>query len=88
MTPAVARETRVEKRDAAKAYLGLSDAAFARLARRFRRKIDPVEFVLLWRDGASASDIAERFDLRREDYVTQARRALGCPPRAPGGRTQ
>lgn len=85
MIPAVSRETQMSRRAEAMAYAGLDDAAFGRVRRRYRRKVDPVEFILAWRDGASAREIAGRFDLLDENYVSVVRAALGLRPRGPGG---
>lgn len=85
MIPPVPHETLVSRRAEAMAYAGLDEDAFHRLRRRYRRKVDIVEFILMWRDDAAAREIAERFDLCAESYVSAVRRGLGLPPRGPGG---
>lgn len=88
MIPSISRETQVRKREAARAYAGLDDLAFTRLRRRHGRKVDIVEFILMWRDAAPARDIADRFELRDTNYVSAVRKRLSLPPRARGrGRT-
>ncbi|MCM0018414.1 MAG: hypothetical protein NBV67_00305 [Tagaea sp.] len=81
MSETVFRETQVQRRDAANAYARLDDLAFARLNRRFQRKVRLVDFILAWRDGEQCRDIADRFDLRDVGYVSALRRRLRLPPR-------
>jgi hypothetical protein len=83
---AISRETQAEKLEAAKAYAGLDDRAFSRLRRRHGRKVEIVEFILMWRDEAPAREIADRFALRDINYVSAVRKRLGLPPREQGGR--
>ncbi|MCA3264949.1 MAG: hypothetical protein ING19_02675 [Azospirillum sp.] len=86
MSGLVPQETQVARREAARLYAGLDDAAWRRLRRAFRKKVDPVEFALMWRDGVPVKAIADRFGLRDADYVSAVRRRMGLPPRGKAAR--